>query len=364
MQHQLEQLELARKKFIATASHELRTPVFSLGGFLELLEDEDLDAETRRRFLDQVGDQVRRLGKLSVDLLDLSRLEAGSLDLNPEEVDLGELTRSVSGEFEPTLAQHDSRLELRLPARRIEAQCDPGAGGSDHAHPDRQRADPQSPGDADHGHRRPRERQRPPGRARQRARASIGRSRSGSSSPSTPPTMPRARGSGWPSPASWPSECRARCRSTPLRGPPSSGSSSPAPEALSSRPAQPSISASQTSLRVGKAGIACMRRSSGTSADDRDRRRLKPVGDLGSGERGPDDQIAVAVNHEPRPRSGALADKARPRRAPDLGVDGLGADPGVERRLQRQADGGHLGLGEHDPRRSRTVALALAAPGS
>jgi len=124
MQQQLLQLEQARKKFIATASHELRTPVFSLGGFVELLEDEELDAETRRRFLDQVRDQVQRLGKLSVDLLDLSRLESGSLELRPEEVDLGELTRSVSGEFEPTLAQHDSRLELRLPTR-IDAQCDP-----------------------------------------------------------------------------------------------------------------------------------------------------------------------------------------------------------------------------------------------
>jgi two-component system OmpR family sensor kinase len=124
MQQQLQQLEQARKKFIATASHELRTPVFSLGGFVELLEDEELDAETRRRFLDQVREQVQRLGKLSVDLLDLSRLESGSLELRPEEVDLGELTRSVSGEFEPTLAQHDSRLELRLPTT-IEAQCDP-----------------------------------------------------------------------------------------------------------------------------------------------------------------------------------------------------------------------------------------------
>ncbi len=124
MQQQLAQLEEARKKFIATASHELRTPVFSLGGFVELLEDEELDPETRRRFLDQVRDQVQRLGRLSVNLLDLSKLEAGSLELRPEQVDLGELTRSVSGEFEVKLAQHDSRLELRLPAR-IEAQCDP-----------------------------------------------------------------------------------------------------------------------------------------------------------------------------------------------------------------------------------------------
>jgi two-component system, OmpR family, sensor kinase len=125
MQRQLFQLEQARKKFIATASHELRTPIFSLGGFVELLEDDELDPDTRRRFLDQVTEQVERLRKLSVDLLDLSRLESGSLELRPEEVDLGELTRSVSGEFEPTLAQHDSHLELRLPSRSVEAVCDP-----------------------------------------------------------------------------------------------------------------------------------------------------------------------------------------------------------------------------------------------
>jgi signal transduction histidine kinase len=124
MQRQLAQLESAREKFIATASHELRTPIFSLGGFVELLEDEDLDAETRARFLEQVRAQVERLRKLSVDLLDLSRLEAGSLELREEEVDLGELARSVSGEFEPSLAQHDSHLELRL-ARTLDAQCDP-----------------------------------------------------------------------------------------------------------------------------------------------------------------------------------------------------------------------------------------------
>jgi two-component system OmpR family sensor kinase len=127
MQQQLQALELARKRFIATASHELRTPIFSLGGFVELLEDEDLDPETRRRFLEQIRVQVRRLGKLSVDLLDLSRLEAGSLELRPEEVDLGELTRSVSDEFEPTVSQRDAHLELALPdgQSRVEASCDP-----------------------------------------------------------------------------------------------------------------------------------------------------------------------------------------------------------------------------------------------
>lgn len=124
MQRQLQQLDRARKQFIATASHELRTPVFSLGGFVELLEDEELDADTRRRFLGHVSAQVERLRKLSVDLLDLSRMESGALELRPEQVDVAELTRSVSAEFEVALAARDAELALRaLPG--TEAQCDP-----------------------------------------------------------------------------------------------------------------------------------------------------------------------------------------------------------------------------------------------
>ncbi len=125
MQRQLAQLDRARKQFIATASHELRTPLFSLGGFVELLEDEELDEETRRRFLAQMRMQVERLRKLTVDLLDLSRLEAGSLELRPEPVDLSELAQSVSNEFEPVLAQRDAHLEVRLTGKPVEALCDP-----------------------------------------------------------------------------------------------------------------------------------------------------------------------------------------------------------------------------------------------
>ncbi|HEY8581469.1 MAG TPA: HAMP domain-containing sensor histidine kinase [Capillimicrobium sp.] len=125
MQHQLEQLDSARKRFIATASHELRTPIFSLSGFVELLIDEDLDEETRRTFLLQVRDQVARLGTLSTELLDLSRLEAGSLELRPEPTDVSELARAVASEFLPALAQHGSHLELRLPERAEDAECDP-----------------------------------------------------------------------------------------------------------------------------------------------------------------------------------------------------------------------------------------------
>ena len=125
MQAQLQQVDVARKEFIATASHELRTPIFSLAGFVELLQDEDLDDETRREFLETMSEQVARLQKLSVDLLDLSRLDAGSVDLHAEPVDLSELARSIVNEFTPALADHDTELEIVLPNHGPEALCDP-----------------------------------------------------------------------------------------------------------------------------------------------------------------------------------------------------------------------------------------------
>ena len=77
MQRRLAELDSARKQFIANASHELRTPIFSLGGFVELLEDEDPSPEERAEFVRTMRQQIERLTKLTTDLLDLSQLDAG-----------------------------------------------------------------------------------------------------------------------------------------------------------------------------------------------------------------------------------------------------------------------------------------------
>ena len=99
MRVQLAQLDNARKEFVANASHELRTPLFSIGGFLELLADEELDDETRRGFIETMQGQVHRLAKLSTDLLDLSRVDAGQLTVVREEVDLGGVVQMLAGEL-------------------------------------------------------------------------------------------------------------------------------------------------------------------------------------------------------------------------------------------------------------------------
>lgn len=99
MRERLAALERARREFIANASHELRTPIFALGGHVELLTDEDMDEETRREFLAEMRVQIERLTKLATDLLDLSRLDAGRLHVELAPVDLGEIAGSLAAEF-------------------------------------------------------------------------------------------------------------------------------------------------------------------------------------------------------------------------------------------------------------------------
>jgi signal transduction histidine kinase len=112
MRVQLAQLDTARKEFVANASHELRTPLFSLGGFLELMSDEDLDDETRAGFLATTREQVERLTRLSTDLLDLSRIDAGRLHVESEEVVLADVARALVDELQPIAEASGHMLAL------------------------------------------------------------------------------------------------------------------------------------------------------------------------------------------------------------------------------------------------------------
>ena len=125
MQRRLEEVDEARKQFIAHASHELRTPIFSLGGFVELLDEEDPDPEARAEFVQTMREQITRLTKLTTDLLDLSKLDAGAMEISSRTVDLGELATEIAKEFGPAADHHRSRLEVRTPTRAAVAEADP-----------------------------------------------------------------------------------------------------------------------------------------------------------------------------------------------------------------------------------------------
>ena len=125
MQRRLAELDNARKQFIANASHELRTPIFSLGGFIELLEEDEPSPEERDEFVRTMRQQVERLTKLTSDLLNLTQLDAGGIDIEPDDIDISDLAREVTREFGPRADLRGSRLELRAPDVPVAARADP-----------------------------------------------------------------------------------------------------------------------------------------------------------------------------------------------------------------------------------------------
>ena len=91
--------EQAIRQQIANISHDLRTPLTSILGYLQLLEGEGLTAEERREYLSIVQGRARALQSMIVSFYDLSRLEGGEYPLSRERVDLYHVLSQLVAEF-------------------------------------------------------------------------------------------------------------------------------------------------------------------------------------------------------------------------------------------------------------------------
>lgn len=111
-----ERLEHARRAFLANASHELKTPLFSLAGYVDILAEDRADEEQRMRCVQIIKQQVDRMRRLTVDLLDLTRIDAGAIELHPTEVNLAAVLPAISDEFEASASSRGIRLECRCDA--------------------------------------------------------------------------------------------------------------------------------------------------------------------------------------------------------------------------------------------------------
>jgi signal transduction histidine kinase/CheY-like chemotaxis protein/CHASE3 domain sensor protein len=111
-----ELLEANRHKslFLTNMSHELRTPLNSILGFSELLRDDKtgrFDAATEHRFLDQINVSGQHLLGLISDILDLSKVEAGQMDLHPEQITLADSVQIVLSTVEPLARTKDITID-------------------------------------------------------------------------------------------------------------------------------------------------------------------------------------------------------------------------------------------------------------
>lgn len=110
--------EQAIRQQIANISHDLRTPLTSILGYLQLLEGERLSPEERREYLSIVQGRAKALQSMIVSFYDLSRLEGGEYPLSRERVDLYHVLSELVAEFYNDFGGFDMTVELRegLPA--------------------------------------------------------------------------------------------------------------------------------------------------------------------------------------------------------------------------------------------------------
>lgn len=95
MTNSLAQLEGMRKSFVANVSHELKTPMTTIGGFIDGIIDGTIEHEQQNHYLSIVSDEVKRLSRMVQSMLSLSRLESGEFNLNPQKFDFRELLLNV-----------------------------------------------------------------------------------------------------------------------------------------------------------------------------------------------------------------------------------------------------------------------------
>lgn len=109
--------EQTLQDFMADVSHELRTPLTSIRGFTQALSDGTVKDEDRRtRSLQVIDDEARRMLRLVEELLDLSRMQAGELQLHREATDPGELVAHVEEVFRPRAEEKGLELEAAAEA--------------------------------------------------------------------------------------------------------------------------------------------------------------------------------------------------------------------------------------------------------
>ena len=195
----LTQLDRDKTDFVSSVTHELRTPVTSMLGYLELLDDGDAGPlnPDQQRMLEAIGRNSRRLLSRIEDLLTVSGVEAGAMRLQAAPMSVRALVDSATSAMVPTmrgrdLTLHGRRGRRRRHHRRRRREARPGADQPaqqrHQVHPRRRAHHHSGTAERWHGHHH---------RRRHRHRHSPSTSSPGSSSGSSGPPTPRS----WPSPA-------------------------------------------------------------------------------------------------------------------------------------------------------------------
>lgn len=126
MADSLAQSERQRQEFVANVSHELKTPMTTIAGFMDGILDGTIPQSQHRHYMQLVSDEVRRLSRLVRSMLDISRLQSqGISEEKKRRFDLGESIGQVLISFEQRINRKKLMVDVQLPERTVWVKADP-----------------------------------------------------------------------------------------------------------------------------------------------------------------------------------------------------------------------------------------------
>ena len=120
----LADLENMRSTFLSNVSHDLRTPMTTISGFIDALLDGTIPAEKQEYYLRMIGDEVRRLSRLVAALLDVSRIQAGDRKFVMSAFDICEMARVILISFEQKIDKKRLDVEFDVEADNLYVWAD------------------------------------------------------------------------------------------------------------------------------------------------------------------------------------------------------------------------------------------------
>ncbi len=101
----------SRKSFVANVSHELKTPMTTIGGFIDGILDGTIPPEEEKKYLSVVSNEVKRLARMVVSMLNLSKIESGEVPLSPVDYDIGKQVFETMLSFEKKIDENNIEIK-------------------------------------------------------------------------------------------------------------------------------------------------------------------------------------------------------------------------------------------------------------
>lgn len=121
----LSTLESSRRSFVANISHELKTPMTTIGGFIDGMLDGTIPEERHREYLAIVSDEIKRLSRLVTSMLNLSKIEAGELELKYTDFDVCPAIINIMLTFEQVIEKKNISVEGLENIGSVKIHADP-----------------------------------------------------------------------------------------------------------------------------------------------------------------------------------------------------------------------------------------------